>query len=201
MSASSRAGQRRDVAGRRRQQRSDFARAQRGQRRVGQATARSRGDRPPSRPSRRCSGAPRRSRRRAPPRARSPIGPASAPIASRRTAGTPSNPISPRITSAMTAGESVAGAPGRSRCRPHGRSCPPAGRASARNGAKSVARQLGRAARRPRAATLWLSAPARPWPGMCLTTGSTPPSQQPVAHRAAERRHRLGSRRRRRGRR
>ena len=34
----------------------------------------------------------------------------------------------------------------------------------------------------------WLSALARPWPGMCLSTGSTPPSSSPSATAAAMRR-------------
>ncbi len=38
-----------------------------------------------------------------------------------------------------------------------------------------------RGRRRPPAAAAWLSAVARPWPGMCLSTGSTPPSIRPSA--------------------
>jgi len=92
----------------------------------------------------------------------------------------PSKPISPRMISPTTRGDVVAGAVssiaekttcaviaiGRSR--------------SALKGRKSRAASASRDA-----ATIgnsrWLSTFARPWPGMCLTTGATPPAIRPSA--------------------
>ena len=59
--------------------------------------------------------------------------------------------------------------------------------ASGRNAAKSVVSRVARST-----ATIgsrsWLSAVARPWPGRCLRTGSTPPSRKPVGDRPRDRR-------------
>src|SRR5262245_57306530 len=49
---------------------------------------------------------------------------------------------------------------------------------SARKGRKSTASSSDRLASMQGSAR-WLSAPARPWPGTCLMTGSTPPDRQP----------------------
>ena len=56
--------------------------------------------------------------------------------------------------------------------------------ASGRNAAKSVRFQLVSEASTT-GSLKWLSAVARPWPGMCLSTGSTPPCSSPSVTAAA----------------
>ena len=52
--------------------------------------------------------------------------------------------------------------------------------ASGRKAAKSVASSVARSVSTT-GSFWWLSAVARPWPGMCLSTGKTPPSARPSA--------------------
>ena len=59
--------------------------------------------------------------------------------------------------------------------------------ASARNGTKSVRSSSARGASTT-GSSRWLSARARPWPGMCLITGSTPPVEKPSAAARRDRR-------------
>ena len=64
----------------------------------------------------------------------------------------------------------------------------PSGRsASGRNAAKSVASSVARSVSTT-GSSPWLSAVARPWPGRCLSTGSTPPAISPSATAARQRR-------------
>ena len=72
--------------------------------------------------------------------------------------------------------------------------------ASGRKAAKSVASSVSRSALTT-GSLLWLSAVARPWPGICLSTGRTPPSCKPSAIAASKRRHLVRRRCHRRGRR
>ena len=63
----------------------------------------------------------------------------------------------------------------------------PSGRAgSGMKAAKSVSSRVLRSVATT-GSRAWLSAVARPWPGMCLTTGSTPPACSPAATAAAMR--------------
>ena len=103
----------------------------------------------------------------------------------------PVKPIRSRITSPIIAGEVLAG-----------RRSSKAGNStwavmargawrSAWKGRKSTAASSeGAASMRGRAR--WLSAVARPWPGTCLMTGSTPPARQPADDRPPQGDHRLG---------
>ncbi len=59
--------------------------------------------------------------------------------------------------------------------------------ASAVNGAKSCASSSARSTV-DRGRSLWLSTVARPWPGICLSTGNTPPASSPSATAAPSRR-------------
>src|SRR5580704_12442659 len=92
----------------------------------------------------------------------------------------PRNPIESRITPPTIPADKVAGATGsmalNTTCAvmPSGR--PARGRKAAKSVASSVARSAVTTGSR-----LWLSAVARPWPGMCLSTGRTPPSAKPSA--------------------
>ena len=151
----------------------------------------------PSRPGRRCSAGPRRSRPRARAPARSAKPPSSAFIDRSSVISSPSKPISSRI-SRTTAGDWVAG-----RVRVDGR-VDHVGRhrhrqVGERPERREVAPPAPRAAPRPAAASRWLSSAARPCPGMCFITGSTPPASEPLGDGAADRRDLRRDRRRRRG--
>src|SRR5580692_3135608 len=92
----------------------------------------------------------------------------------------PRKPIESRITPPTITADKVAGATAsmalNTTCAvmPSGR--PASGRKAAKSLASSVARSVATTGSR-----LWLSAVARPWPGICLSTGSTPPSARPSA--------------------
>ena len=87
----------------------------------------------------------------------------------------PSKPIAPRMISAVTRAEMLAG---RSGSMASNTTCAvmAAGRsARRRNVAKSVRSRSARDAETT-GSSRWLSLVARPCPGMCLITGSTPPA-------------------------
>ena len=95
------------------------------------------------------------------------------------------------MTRLTTIGETVAGAAGsmalNTTCAVIAIGAP----RKAAKGAKSRAASSSRLAATT-GSSRWLSARARPWPGMCLTTGRTPPGEQALAERAAERGDALG---------
>src|SRR5215469_2748704 len=113
-------------------------------------------------------------------RTRAAIVPAIAPMEMSSVIKTPSKPTNPRITSRTIVAEIVAGATG-SIAEDTIWAVMASGRwLSARNAAKSVSSSVARSAwtvGNPE----WLSTVARPWPGICLTTGRTPPARNPSA--------------------
>src|SRR5262247_1377207 len=117
-------------------------------------------------------------------RVRSPIVPLSAPIEMSSLINAPENPIDLRITSPIIVGDAVAGAVGSSAVNTTWAVIPSGRWPSGRKAAKSVASSVA-----PSVVTTgsfsWLSAMARPCPGMCLRTGSTPPAMSPSATAAA----------------
>ena len=143
--------------------------------------------------ARRCSAGRGRSRRRARRCVRSPSAPPSARIDRSSEISTPSKPISPRMTSAITLRDNVAGA------RRIDRRVDDMGghRPGHRRPARGTARNRVRASSsRPVSTTRqawWLSTWARPWPGMCLMTGSTPPASSPSHTARPSRATRAGS--------
>ena len=106
----------------------------------------------------------------------------------------PSKPMLPRMTSSVTRLEMLAGASasigGEHDMRRHRRGQS----GKSRNGTKSEASSSSRVAVTT-GRSKWLSAMARPCPGMCLMTGSTPPGHQAFRHRRAQRSHILRRRR------
>ena len=111
--------------------------------------------------------------------ARSPSEPASAPMLRSSLSRAPAKPISPRITVAddRSATGSPA-APDRAPDRARGRSsrtAPPGRRGTAASRRRAICSAAASTTGRPR----WLSWRARPWPGRCLITGSTPPARKP----------------------
>ena len=110
-------------------------------------------------------------------RVRSAIEPESAPIETSSLINSPSNPMKPRITSRIIVAEVVAGSTGSMAVKTTCAVIPNGKFFSGRNAAKSVASSVARSACTTGSCS-WLSAVARPWPGMCLSTGSTPPSMQ-----------------------
>ncbi len=110
-------------------------------------------------------------------RARSPSEPLSAPMERSSLINRPWYPIEPRITSRTIAAEVVAGAIGsmavNTTCAVMASGNPASGRKAAKSLVSSVALSA-----LTTGSFWWLSAVARPCPGMCLTTGRTPPSGQ-----------------------
>ena len=105
---------------------------------------------PRCRPGRRCTPAPGPSPRRCTASARSPMLPDSAFMPRSSLISRPSKPIAPRMTSAVTRGEMLAGRRRRWPRTPHARSWPPADRRRRRNVAKSVRSRSARDGRHHR---------------------------------------------------
>ena len=91
----------------------------------------------------------------------------------------PRNPMKPRMTSAMTRDDMVAGRSASMRGdRTNGRSCPAACRpAPETDGSRWP--PAPPAPPRPPGGSRWLSTGLRPWPGRCLITGVTPAARKP----------------------
>src|ERR1051326_472451 len=113
-------------------------------------------------------------------RLRARMVPLSASMEMSSVISTPSNPISPRITSRTIVTEVVAGVAGSMAVKTTWAVIASGTPASRRKARKSVASRLARSASTT-GSSRWLSAMARPCPGLCLTTGSTPPSRRPSA--------------------
>src|SRR5208282_3524168 len=113
-------------------------------------------------------------------RVRSPTEPDRAPMAISSLINRPSKPIESRITSRTIVAETVAGAMRSIAVNTTFAVMARGSEASGRKAAKSVASSTARSTLTT-GSLLWLSAVARPWPGMCLTTGNTPPSVNPCA--------------------
>ena len=107
---------------------------------------------------------------------------------------TPSKPIWPRMTSAITRRDNVAGDRRIDRrSRRHARSSPKASRPARETARNRVRASSSIAGLDRRGRRRWLSTCARPWPGICLMTGSTPPSSSPAHTARARRATRSGS--------
>src|SRR5580692_3308607 len=116
--------------------------------------------------------------------ARSASEPDSAAIETSSLIRSPENPIESRITCCTIVTEVVAGATGSIALNTTCAVIPSGRPASVRNAAKSVSSSVARSV--PTTGSFWwLSAVARPWPGMCLSTGRTPPSIRPAANAPA----------------
>jgi hypothetical protein len=92
----------------------------------------------------------------------------------------PSNPISPRMMSCVTRRDVLAGASASMDVNTTCAVMAAGMSASALNGAKSVAESVA-CGSVTTGSSRWLSAVARPCPGMCLITGKTPPAMKPCA--------------------
>ena len=137
-------------------------------------------------PDRRCSAGRCRSRpSAASTRARGCCPTAPASRCRRSSAARRSRSVA-RIRSIGT-GEMVAGRGDRAHRTRHARSCRAAGRPGRRRRRNRWLRSTSSGAS-TRGRARWLSHAARPWPGMCFSTGSTPPVQQaPVPERGRRR--------------
>src|SRR5271169_985881 len=113
-------------------------------------------------------------------RVRSPSDPDNAPMEMSSLISRPLKPIESRITSRTIVAETVAGATGSTAVNTTCAVIAIGSAASGRNAAKSVASRTARSALTTGSAA-WLSAVARPWPGMCLSTGRMPPAANPWA--------------------
>src|SRR5215468_8004293 len=113
-------------------------------------------------------------------RERSSIEPDKAPMEISSPISRPRNPSQSRITSRTRVTEVVAGAIGSIAVYTIWAVIPSGRSDSGRNAAKSVVLRVSRSVSTMGSAP-WLSAVARPCPGMCLSTGRTPPARRPSA--------------------
>src|SRR5215813_6962690 len=113
-------------------------------------------------------------------RERSSIEPDKAPMEISSPISRPRNPSQSRITSRTRVTEVVAGAIGSIAVYTIWAVIPSGRSPSGRNAAKSVVLRVSRSVSTMGSAP-WLSAVARPCPGMCLRTGRTPPARRPSA--------------------
>src|SRR6516165_9855899 len=113
-------------------------------------------------------------------RERSSIEPDKAPMEISSPINRPRNPSQSRITSRTRVTEVVAGAIGSIAVYTIWAVIPSGRSESGRNAAKSVVLRVSRSVSTMGSAP-WLSAVARPCPGMCLSTGRTPPARRPSA--------------------
>src|SRR6516162_1639440 len=113
-------------------------------------------------------------------RERSSIEPDKAPMEISSPISRPRNPSQSRITSRTRVTEVVAGAIGSIAVYTIWAVIPSGRSESGRNAAKSVVLRVSRSVSTMGSAP-WLSAVARPCPGICLSTGRTPPARRPSA--------------------